>query len=157
MLDRVISEIELPDGLDWKTAIRRSSISTREVLLRHRWAPGLWHVRVGGSGQARLRHADWMLRMLRSGDVSEDLTYHAYHILESYILGSTLQELSFPYRGEELTGIVEDFLAEFPVDEFPDMATHVRQHLEPRRAVKSGFEFAIDLLLDGLERARDAR
>jgi hypothetical protein len=37
------------------------------------------------------------------------------------------------------------------------MATYVRQHLEPRRAVKSGFEFAIDLLLDGLERARDAR
>jgi hypothetical protein len=60
---------------------------------------------------------------------------------------------SSPSSGEELTGIGEDFLAEFPVDEFPDVDTYVRQHLVPRQAVKSGFEFVIDLLLDGLERA----
>jgi AcrR family transcriptional regulator len=156
MLDRVIAEIDRPEGVDWKTAIRTSSFSTRDVLLRHSWASRLWLTRVGGTGQARLRQADWMLRTLRRGDLPEELVYHAYHILESYILGSTLQQLSFPYRGDELTGIVEDFLSDFPVDEFPHMAEHVRQHLKPHEGGMTGFEFALNLLVDGLDRARDS-
>ncbi len=155
MLDRVIAEIDRPEGSDWKEAIRTSSHSTRDVLLRHPWAPSLWLTPVGGSGQARLHYADWLLRTLQSGGLPEELVYHAYHILEGYILGSTLQELSFPYSGEELSGIVEDFLGDFPTREFPDMAEHVRRHIEPREGGMTGFELALDLLLDGLERARN--
>src|SRR5437899_10809308 len=39
IVDLVMSEIEVPSaGADWKAAIRTSSISTHEVLLRHPWA-----------------------------------------------------------------------------------------------------------------------
>jgi len=154
MLDRVIAAIDRPEGGDWKEAIRASSHSTRDVLLRHPWAPSLWYTPVGGSGQARLHHGDWLLRTLRRGGLSEELVYHAYHILEAFVLGATLQELSFPYKGEELTEIVEDFLEDFPAVEFPDMAQHVRRHLEPREGARTGFDLALDLLLDGLGTAR---
>jgi AcrR family transcriptional regulator len=65
IIDAVASEIDLPsDEGDWKTAMRRSAISARDVLLRHRWASSLWMTRQSG-GLARMRHGDWMLRTLR--------------------------------------------------------------------------------------------
>src|SRR5712691_539571 len=155
IIDVVASEIDLPsDGADWKTAMRRSAISTRDVLLRHPWACSLWMSRQGG-GSARLRRGDWMLRTLREAGLSKELIYHAFHIVESHILGFTFQQLSFPYREEELAGMAATFLQQLPVDEYPDFVEHVMQHLEPRHGDEGGFEFGLDLVLDGLERLRD--
>jgi AcrR family transcriptional regulator len=42
MVDRVFGEIEPPStGGDWKAAMRKRAISTREALGRHRWAIGV--------------------------------------------------------------------------------------------------------------------
>ena len=153
--DAVAGEIDLPsDEADWKIAIRRSAISARDVFLRHRWATSLWMVRQSG-GPARLRYADWMLRTLREAGFSKDLIYHAFHILESYVQGFTLQQLNFPYKGEELAGLAASFLQQLPADEYPDFVEHVMQHLEPHDGDEGGFEMGLDLILDGLERARD--
>jgi AcrR family transcriptional regulator len=151
MLDLVADEIELPDGPDWRTALRRNAISTRDVFVRHPWAGRLWMSQQSG-GPERLRLADWMLRTLREAGFSPDLIYHFFHILEANILGFTVMQLSFPYKGEELAGLTERFLARIG-DEYPDLAEHVKQHVEPREG-ESGFELGLDLLLDGLERAR---
>jgi AcrR family transcriptional regulator len=154
--DLVASEIDLPsDGADWKTAIRQSAISARDAYLRHPWASGLWMTRQSG-GPAQLRRADWTLRTLREAGLTKDLIYHAYHIVESHILGFTLQQLNFPYKGEELAGMAATFLEQLPADEYPDFVEHVMQHLEPRQGDEGGFEFGLDLVLDGLERLRDA-
>lgn len=154
MLDSVISEIELPDGVDWKAAIRASSISSLDVLLRHGWACGLW-LSKQSDGSSRLRHGDWLLRRLGEGNLTDEVVFHAYHILESYVLGSTLQRLSFNFQGQELADMANDFLKTFPAADYPDMVKHIRQHLDPSAVTQSGFEFALDLILDGLERARD--
>src|SRR5215210_5509642 len=46
MIDIVFGEIELPTtDVDWKTAMRRRALSTREALNRHRWAVGLMESR----------------------------------------------------------------------------------------------------------------
>jgi AcrR family transcriptional regulator len=154
IIDLVASEVDLPaDGTDWKTAIRQSAISTRDAFLRHPWASSLWMSRQGGS--ARLRRGDWLLRTLREAGLSKDLTYHAYHIVESHILGFTAQQLNFPYKDEELAGLAETFLQQLPADEHPDFVEHVKQHLEPSHGEKGGFELGLDLILDGLERLRD--
>lgn len=152
MLDRVISEIALPEDPDWKQAVRASSTATRQVLIGHSWAAGIWLSQQGGLGTERLRHSDWLLRTLRRGGLPEYAVFHAFHILESYILGSTLQQLSFPYEGDELTAIAEDFLDQFPVEDYPHFVEHVKQHLSPPTGPKTGFEFALDLILDGLAR-----
>jgi AcrR family transcriptional regulator len=151
ILDMVASEIELPDGPDWRTALRRNAISARDVFVRHRWAGRLWMSQQSG-GPERLRLADWMLRTLREAGFSGELIYHAFHILEAHILGFTVMQLSFPYQGEELAGMTDTFLARLG-DGYPDLIEHVKAHLEPPGNA-SGFEIGLDLLLDGLERAR---
>jgi AcrR family transcriptional regulator len=154
LIDLVAGEFELPSEADWQTAMRRHLVSSRDVLLRHRWATALW-MRQGG-GTARMRNGDWMLRTLREAGFSKDLMYHAFHILESYVQGYTLQQLNFPYKGEELAGMAATFLQQLPADEYPDLVEHIEQHLEPHEEETGGFGVGLDLILDGLERARAA-
>jgi AcrR family transcriptional regulator len=154
IVDVVASEIELPlDGADWKTALRRTAISFHEALLRHPWAGSIWMRR--GVSAARLRHGDAVLRSLREGGFSKALTYHAFHILEAHALGFTLQQLNFPYDKEQLVELAAQFLRDFPADEYPDLAEHIRQHMEPRHDDAGAFEIGLDLILDGLETLRD--
>jgi AcrR family transcriptional regulator len=153
IVDVVTGEIDLPsDETDWKTALRRSSISHRDVFVRHRWASSLSMSRQSG-GPARLRYGDWMLRKLRQAGFSKELIYHAFHVLEAYILGFTTMHLNFPYKGEELAGMAATFLQQLPADDYPDLVVHIKEHLEPRGGGEGGFELGLDLLLDGLERA----
>ncbi len=156
IVELVASEIDLaPDGADWKTAIRRRAISAHEVLSRHPWACGLW---MSGEtfGGARVQYAESLLRGLREAGFSKDLTYHAFHALQSHVLGFTLQERSLEFDADELKELAARFLREFPADEYPDLAEHIRQHMEPNAAHQGTFEFGLDLILDGLERLRDA-
>ena len=153
IIDLVAGEFDLPsDESDWKVAMRRNAISSRDVLLHHRWATSIWMTQ--GGGPARLRNGDWMLRTLREAGFSPGLIYHAFHILESYVLGYTLQQLNFPYKGEELAGLAADFLKQIPVEDYPDLVEHIHQHIEPHDEETSGFELGLDLILDGLDRAR---
>ena len=153
IIDLVAGEFDLPsDASNWKAAMRRNAVSSRDVLLRHRWATGIWMTQ--GGGPARLRNGDWMLRTLREAGFPPQLIYHAFHILESYVLGYTLQQLNFPYKGEELAGMAADFLKQIPVEDYPDLVEHIHQHLEPHEEGPGGFEMGLDLILDGLDRAR---
>jgi AcrR family transcriptional regulator len=156
IVDLVANEIDLPpDGADWKTALRQSAISSHEALSRHPWIGSLW-MSPRKVSPARLRQGDAVLRTLREAGFSKDLTYHAFHILQGHVSGFTLQELSFPFDREQLEEIAATFLREFPADEYPYLAEHVTQHMEPSGDHQGTFEFGLDLILDGLERLRDA-
>lgn len=154
IVELVASEIDpAPDGADWKTAMRRRATSAYDVLSRHPWAGNLWmSSRTFGPG--RMRYADSVLRGLREAGFSKDLTYHAFHVLQSHVMGFTLQEQDFELDAEELKELASRFLREFPADEYPDLAEHVRQHMEPGDAHQGTFEFGLDLILDSLERLR---
>jgi AcrR family transcriptional regulator len=154
IVDVVVDEIDLSFDADWKDALRRAAISERDVLVRHGWASSLRTSRRTG-GPAQLRKADWTLRTLREAGFSKELVYHAFHFLEAYVVGATVQRLNFPHEGEELARLAEGFLRDFPSDDYPDLAQHIREHLEPHPG-ESGFERGLDLILDGLERLRDA-
>jgi AcrR family transcriptional regulator len=155
IVEAVANEIELlPAGADWRDAIRQAMTSAHAAFLRHRWAPRLW-MRPGTSGTGRMRFAEALLRALREGGFSEGLTYRAFHVLQSHVLGYTLQELDFPLTSEEVTGMATRFLDAFPKDEFVYLHEHVMQHVEGTFRGGSGFEFGLELILDGLERLRD--
>jgi AcrR family transcriptional regulator len=88
---------------------------------------------------------------------AKDVTYHAYHVWQGYALGFTLQELNFPHDRESLKAMAARFLRDFPTDEFPFLAEHIEQHVDPPHAEhESAFELWLDLILDSLERLRDA-
>jgi AcrR family transcriptional regulator len=151
----VAAEIDLAeDESDWRQAMRRRVLSAHEALARHPWAPSLWMRRGGGRGGAQMRYSDTVLRGLREAGFSPDLTYHAFHVLQSHVLGFALQERNLGFDARELKKRAARFLERFPATEYPDMAEHVRQHLEPHDAQRGTFEFGLDLILESLERLR---
>lgn len=156
--DMVVEEYELPEpSPDWKASIRRTAISAYRVLLRHPWAASLLLAGTTPS-TARLRYMDALLGTLRAAGFSADMTDHAYHALDSHIMGFTLwvTGMNLP-SDEEFDALAKGFLAQLPADEMPHLVEHVHQHLKPRDPDdKPEFEFGLDLLLDGLERLRNA-
>jgi AcrR family transcriptional regulator len=155
--DIVTGRIELPaPGADWKPAIRRTAISAYEILTRHPWASSLI-LSVRGVSPARERYMNSILGTFREGGFSADLTDHAYHAIESHIMGFTLWEVGMNLGSrEELAALATAFLERLPADEFPYIVEHVHQHFKPRDPEDEGeFAFGLDLILDGLERMRD--
>ena len=157
--DMVVDEYDLPEpGVDWKASIRRSAISAYRVLVRHRWAANLL---LSGTtpNNARLRYMNALLGTLRGAGFSADMTDHAYHALDSHIMGFTLwvTGMNLP-SGEAFDQLAAGFLAQLPRDEMPHLVEHVHQHLKPPDPnAKPEFEFGLDLLLDGLERILSER
>jgi AcrR family transcriptional regulator len=158
IVDLVFGEIELPPGrAGWRRAMRRRAISARAVLARHRWAIGLMDSRVA-PGPATLRHHDAVIGCLRNGGFSIELAAHAFSTLDSYIYGFALQEASLPFdTPQETAEVAQTILAQLPADAYPHLAELTVEHvLRPGYDYGNEFAFGLDLILDGLERARDA-
>lgn len=155
LIDLVFREIALPpDGIDWKTAMRRRAVSVREVLLRHPWSIGLMESR-RNPGAATLRHHDAVIGCLRRGGFSIPMAAHAYALLDSYIFGFALQEKNLPFDTSNVAELAEDMLQQFPVDEFPHLAELTFKHvMKPGYDFGDEFGFGLELILDGLERGR---
>jgi AcrR family transcriptional regulator len=155
MVDLIVSEIELPPNREeWKATVRQIAVSAHETLTRHPWACDIWTSRQVWS--ARLRFGDTLLRSLREAPFSKVIAYHAYHVLESYTVGFTRQELSYTFvAAENLPDLATAFLRQISTTEYPYFAEHVMQHLEPDHGEIRAFEFGLDLILDSLDRQRE--
>jgi AcrR family transcriptional regulator len=156
MTDAVFAEIELPSGAtDWRTAMRERAVSVRAALSRHPWATPLMQSRTS-PGPATMRHHDTVIGTLRTAGFSVALTAHAFSALDSYIYGFALQQRSLPFEtGEQMAELAEAILAQFPAEAYPHLAELTVQHvLQPGYDYGDEFEFGLDLVLDGLERAR---
>lgn len=158
MVDLVFGEIELPpDDLDWRAAMRRRAASMRGALVRHPWAIRLMDSRTN-PGRATLRHHNAVIGCLRSGGFSISGAAHALSMLDSYIYGFTLQELSLPFTSPaDLEDVAGSIMKQMPRDEFPHLAEMIAD-----RALKGGyayteeFDVGLDLILDGLQRQRES-
>jgi AcrR family transcriptional regulator len=159
MVDLVFGEIDLPaTTADWKTAMRQRAISAREVLARHRWAIGLMESRAT-PGPATLRHHDAVIGTLQAGGFPIALAAHAFSLLDSYIYGFALQEANLPFdTGEDTAELARAILAQAPPDAYPHLSELTVEHvLQPGYDYADEYGFGLDLILDGLQRARDAR
>ena len=161
MIDVVFSEIELPSAkIDWKTALRRRARSTREALNRHRWAVGLMEGRAN-DGEASARLHDAVLGCLREAGFSIELTVQAYSVQDAYIYGFALQESALPFESAEESAAVADeqgWDAEALAAQYPYLAEVVAGHVaKVGYDFTEAFEYGLDLILDGLERRRDAQ
>jgi AcrR family transcriptional regulator len=157
MVDLVFGEIDLPSGgAGWKTAMRQRAVSARQALSRHRWAIGLMESRTS-PGPATLRHHDAVIGSLRQAGFSIELAAHAFSVLDSYIYGFALQEANLPFdTAEETVEVAQMIMKQFPTDEYPHLTELTLEHvLQPGYDYSNEFEFGLDLILDGLERARN--
>jgi AcrR family transcriptional regulator len=148
MLDRLVEEIEVPPrGTEWREAIRRRAWSGRALVARHRWAPALFAARP----MVRVPMAtylDGVLTCLLDAGFSAQLAHTALHVLDSRVLGFT-RDLFDPGTQERMDPAVTAALAPTHpgMTRILDEATHDDDE---------EFAFALELILDGLERARDA-
>ncbi|MFD2768589.1 TetR/AcrR family transcriptional regulator [Micromonospora eburnea] len=158
MVDLVFSEIELPsDDVDWRAAMRRRAVSMRGALIRHPWAISLMDSRTN-PGHATLRHHNAVIGCLRSAGFSIAGGAHALSVLDSYIYGFTLQELSLPFKSSvDLEDVAGSILKHMPHDEFPHLTEMiVHRALGSSYAYTEEFEIGLDLILDGLQRQRES-
>ncbi|WP_324198975.1 TetR/AcrR family transcriptional regulator C-terminal domain-containing protein [Nocardia amamiensis] len=147
----------VPPAADWKTSVRQRILTAREVLLRHRWAPGLFETRTTVSLEV-LRYYDALLGLMLAGGFSYDLAHHAMHTLGSRALGFT-QELFDPgdTGADSETGADLAAMAE----QLPNIVGMLSEitHDDPDSTLgwcddQTEFEFGLDLILDGLDRMR---
>jgi AcrR family transcriptional regulator len=157
IVDLVFAEIDLPssDG-DWKAAMRRRAISLRDVLLRHRWAIGLMESRRNG-GPANLRHHDAVIGSLRAGGMDIAMAAHAYSLIDSYTYGFALTKMTLPFdTGAEVAEVAAGMLQSFHPSEYPHLVEMMGHALEPGYDYLDEFEYGLDAILDGLERASES-
>ena len=156
MVDVVVGEIDPPlVDADWKNAIRERVLSARRTLLRHPWASRVIESRTAPTPTV-IEYMDQMIGIVRNGGFSIDLTHHAMHAMGSRLLGFS-QELfdDTPDDPPEIQAIQAQWLAErYPhISEMVAAISH-----DDASVVGQGcddqfeFEFALDLMLDGLER-----
>ena len=158
MVDVVFTEIGLPaGGGDWRSAMRHRAIAVRDALARHRWAIGLMESR-RTPGPANLRHHDAVIGRLRAAGFSVAMAAHVYSALDSYIYGFALTKLNLPFQTEEeVADVAREMLEPFPVGEDPNLVEFITEPaMTPGYDHGDEFEYGLDLILDGLERVRDA-
>jgi AcrR family transcriptional regulator len=153
IVDLALGEVELPSVRGgWKSAVRRSAISYHETLRRHAWVTSVGPT--GDASIAQLRFMDALLRRLREAGLSAELTHHAYHALDSHIVGSALWLARVPPK-EQLDALAEGVLQQLAGAGYPDLVLHIQQHLSGKARSMRFFEFGLDLILDGIDRLRD--
>jgi AcrR family transcriptional regulator len=159
LVDVVVGEIDPPvDGADWKTAIRERILSARRALLRHPWASRVMESRTTPTPVV-LGYMDSMIGLFRIGGFSLDLTHHALHAMGSRMFGFTQEVFNDtadvdPAAEAEMWGAMADT---YPyIFEIFRTISH-----DDTSVVGAGcddqfeFEFALDLMLEGLEKLRD--
>jgi AcrR family transcriptional regulator len=153
IVDIVFSQIDLPaSGADWKSAMRQRAVSLRDVLLRHRWAIGLMESR-RKPGPANLRHHDVVIGSLRSAGLDMPTIAHAYSLVDSYIYGFALFTMNLPFDpSEEVADLGQDVLRAYPVNAYPNLVAYISA-MGPGYNYGDEFEYGLDLILDGLDRA----
>jgi AcrR family transcriptional regulator len=163
VLDEVNATVGAPGGPAaadaWQPAMRHRILTARTVLLRHRWAPRVLETRTTTNLPA-IAYFDGTLGVLRTGGFSWDLAHHALHVLGSRALGFT-QELFEPddpdSGGDEAAAMLEQM-----ADRFPNLVGMLAEVVHDDVGTlgwcddQFEFEFALDLLLDGLEARRAA-
>ncbi|MFF5083064.1 TetR/AcrR family transcriptional regulator C-terminal domain-containing protein [Actinoplanes sp. NPDC000266] len=154
MADAVVASIAISEaGGPWTDRLRALIMQARGTMLKHPWAVRIIESRAEPT-PAVLLHIERVLAIMRGGGCSVDLGHHAIHLLGSRILGFS----------QDLFDDNPDPSAPPPPAEWAETLPHVAElaaaatHDGRLSGCDDEFEFAfaLDLLLDGLERRRSA-
>jgi AcrR family transcriptional regulator len=167
LADSLVAEIEAAvrrtdTAGDWRSRLRHRCLAAREVMVRHPWAPGLLGSRPAIPAGV-FGYYDEIVATLVDGGFSYRLAHRALHALGTMALGF-VQEIFSPAAagGSTDVGAAEADLAAMAAT-VPHltamMASEVHNAADPTLGwcdSQIEFEFTLDLLLDGLDRARVA-
>ncbi|MGG5258906.1 TetR/AcrR family transcriptional regulator [Phycicoccus avicenniae] len=156
MVDTVLGEVATArlEDVDWRAAVRRTVLSARAAVQRHPWARRAIETRTVRT-PAVLGHMEAVTALLLGGGFTPDLAHHGMHALGNRIWGFSpeLFDESAGASATPRTSAVPD-----PAD-YPAILA-VAAEARTRRPGATGcdenfeFTFALDLLLDALDRLR---
>ena len=156
LVELVVSEIAVPAiGGDWRATMQKRARTAHAVLMRHPWATMLFVSRVN-VGPNMLRYVDATIGCLRAAGFSYPMADHAWNALDAYIYGFTLHKLNFPLDPSEYATAATQFLHMIPVEQFPYLNGMSQEVIAGRHDGMHQIELGLELLLDGLERMRQA-
>lgn len=151
MVDLVLGDIDVPPpGTPWKQAMRQRALSAHATLLAHPWA-ALQIMSRYNIGPGMTKHLDATFGRLLEAGFSVTGALDAWNALDSHLYGFTLQELNLPFDVEEAPKVSAEVLAHLSQTDFPHVSRVISEIMQTGRA--EDFEFGLDLILDGLERA----
>jgi AcrR family transcriptional regulator len=160
MVEVVIGEIDPPlDTDDWRAAVRERVLSARRVLMGHQWARRVFESRTTKT-PAVLDYMDSFVGMFLAGGLSVDLTHHVMHAIGGRMWGFT-QELfeDAPADGHPSPPSDQAIaMMRQMAQRYPNIVAMASSGHDDGSVVGHGcddqfeFEFALDILLDGVER-----
>jgi len=155
-----VDQIPPPDDpADWKPVLRARILAARQVLLQHRWAPAQLEA-LRDIPPSLIGYYDEILGLMRGGGFSLDLGHHAMHALGSRALGFA-QEL-FVEADHDIDPDVMTMMLKQMAGRYPHMADLMKIVVHDPESTLGGcddqfeFEFGLDVILDGLDRLREA-
>lgn len=171
VVDTVIGEVTDAIGrvesaepaANWQSTLRRRFLTARSVMLAHPWAPGLIGTRTTVPASV-YGYYDGLLATMVEGGFSYHLAHQALHSFGSMPLGF-VQELFSPAAGagDADVDVAAEELAQM-ADLLPHVTAMVAAEIHDHDGDMLGwcdgqteFEFTLDLLIDGLERASRSR
>jgi AcrR family transcriptional regulator len=152
LVNWVFERIELPPvDAPWRPAMRARAAAARGVLAAHPWALGLIESR-RVPGPALLRHHDRVLGCLRLNGFSISLAAHAFSVIDAYVYGFVLTELSLPFAPEEgAEDFVEELGSLLSADDHPYLVEMVTEQVVGKDyAYADEFDAGLEMILDGL-------
>jgi AcrR family transcriptional regulator len=158
MVDIVFGEIELSsEDLDWRAAMQRRAISTREALGRHSWAIGMMESR--HPGPANLQNHNAVMGCLRKAGFSFEMAIHAYSVQDAYIYGFALQERDLGLETSASAGEAAQRRAQTidALEDYPYLVEIATKLPESGYDNAVEFSWGLDLILEGLDRLRSVQ
>jgi AcrR family transcriptional regulator len=162
-INDAVEQIDAPtEGAAWKTAMRERILAARQVLLRHSWAPGVLEKRATGSPGV-LRYFDGVVGIMRDGGFSYDLAHHSLHALGSRALGFAQEPFDPGNQAGATASAPPEAEMAAMATMYPNLAGMLTDvvHDDPDSTLgwcddQTEFEFGLDIILDGLDRLRQA-
>jgi AcrR family transcriptional regulator len=157
IVERVLAAIPVPspDG-DWREEMRERAVVARRIFLQHPWAIGLLEARHANSSPARLGYYDAVLGSLRNAGFTPTLSMQAFSVIDSFLYGSIVQELSLAFDDDDSLQEVGDDLLRQMADAYPNLTEATMQAMQDGWDHSEQFQFGLDLILSALARARNA-
>jgi hypothetical protein len=156
--DQLVAGIAIQDQGGWQASLRATIMAARAQLVRHPWAKAVVETR-REPGPATIGYIDAVVGLMRGDGCSLELAHHALHVLGGRVLGFS-QDLydDGSTAGQDPAQValqIRSWQAAFPnVAELALAATH--EGGLGGCDSDTEFAFALDLILDGLERRRVA-
>ena len=161
MVDVALGEVaaELPGPVDaagWRLAVRGRILAARRVQLHHPWLRRVLETRTTRTPMV-LAYTDALIASFRSAGLSDPLTHHVMHALGSRIWGFTQDLFEDTNQPPPDPASFELLARAFPhIAAVAGVAVHDDGTVVARGCDDQfEFEFALDLLLDGIARLHD--